>query len=150
MKGSIFVCALLASACLAEPNYVNSNRWNWSKNIQFSTEWVIRPENGRELAKLIKAHDQHKGEVYIRPYGSAHSFNSNADTNGIHLSLEEMRTITYDEDTQKVTFGAGVNYTWLIEELAKHGRAIRNLPSLPHLNIVGSVSTGTHGSGIQN
>ena len=32
----------------------------------------------------------------------------------------------------------------------QEGRALANLPSLPHLNVVGSVVTGTHGGGINN
>ena len=46
-----------------------------------------------------------------------------------------------------MTFGAGVTYTKLIEALKAEKLAIENLPSLPHLNVIGSVMTGTHGSG---
>ena len=98
MKAQIFACALFATAAQALEQ-IESNRWNWSKNIQFSTSKVVRPENPRELAKLIKAHDQAQAWIHIRVYGSAHSFNSIADSNGIHLSLEEMRDIKYDPET---------------------------------------------------
>lgn len=49
-----------------------------------------------------------------------------------------------------VRFGAGVTYTTLIKALVERKLALPNLPSLPHLNVVGSVVTGTHGSGIDN
>ena len=49
-----------------------------------------------------------------------------------------------------VTFGAGVTYTKLIEKLVEAKMALPNLPSLPHINVVGSVVTGTHGGGIRN
>ncbi len=49
-----------------------------------------------------------------------------------------------------VRFGAGVTYTTLIKALVERKLALLNLPSLPHLNVVGSVVTGTHGSGIDN
>ena len=49
-----------------------------------------------------------------------------------------------------MTYGAGVTYTELIEALKKERMAINNLPSLPHINVVGSIVTGTHGSGIHN
>ena len=52
--------------------------------------------------------------------------------------------------TNQVTFGAGVTYTDLIEALKAEHMAIANLPSLPHINVVGSIMTGTHGSGIHN
>lgn len=45
-------------------------------------------------------------------------------------------------------FGAGVTYSTLMKAIAEHGAyAIENLPSLPHINVVGSMLTGTHGSG---
>jgi len=49
-----------------------------------------------------------------------------------------------------VTFGAGITYSQLIAALAENKLALPNVPSLPHLNVVGSVVTGTHGSGIDN
>ena len=38
----------------------------------------------------------------------------------------------------------------MIPKVEEQGLAIPNLPSLPHINIVGSMITGTHGSGIQH
>lgn len=47
-----------------------------------------------------------------------------------------------------VTFGAGCTFSDLIPVLEENDMAIENMPSLPHLNVVGAVMTGTHGSGI--
>mmetsp|Transcript_9651 Transcript_9651/g.16213 ORF Transcript_9651/g.16213 Transcript_9651/m.16213 type:complete len:115 (-) Transcript_9651:969-1313(-) len=46
-----------------------------------------------------------------------------------------------------VTFGAGHTYSQLINVVDREGYAIENLPSLPHINVVGSMLTITHGSG---
>lgn len=83
-------------------------------------------------------------------YGSAHSFSDIADTDGLHISLANLTDISVDQSKMTVTFGAGVTYTMLIKKLTEHKMALRNLPSLPHINVVGSVVTGTHGSGMQN
>lgn len=48
-----------------------------------------------------------------------------------------------------VTFGAGLIYTELIEEVDRAGYALMQLPALPHINVVGSMIMGTHGSGYQ-
>ena len=40
-----------------------------------------------------------------------------------------------------------MNYTKLMRAVEKAGFAMENLPSLPHINVVGSVITATHGSG---
>lgn len=84
----------------------------------------------------------------MKVFGTTHAFHDIADTDGTHVSTENFTDIKYDPDTTFVTFGAGVIYTKLIEALVKEGRAITNMPSLPHLNVVGTVVTGTHGSGL--
>ena len=86
----------------------------------------------------------------MRVTGTRHSFSEIADTDGTQLNLEYLRKIEVDKEAQTVTFGAGVTYTMLLEALVKEQMAIENLPSLPHINVVGSVVTGTHGGGIGN
>jgi len=48
----------------------------------------------------------------------------------------------------EVTFGAGSTYTDLILAVDEAGKALPNVPSLPHLNVIGSMVTSSHGSGI--
>ena len=50
--------------------------------------------------------------------------------------------------TFEVTFGAGINYSKLIEALKEKKMALLGLPSLPHINVVGSIVTGTHSAGL--
>ena len=98
------------------------------------------------MADLVKAHQK----THIKVVGTAHSFNDIADTDGIHVNLAKFNDIRVDKATNSVTFGAGVTYSMLLEVLQREGMSIPNLPSLPHLNIVGSVTTGTHGGGVEN
>jgi len=46
-----------------------------------------------------------------------------------------------------VRIGSGVTYSMLLDKLKEEKVAISNLPSLPHLNVVGSLVTGSHGGG---
>jgi len=48
----------------------------------------------------------------------------------------------------QVTFGAGVIYSELIKALEPHDLALMNIPSLPHITVVGSAITGTHGGSV--
>ena len=123
----------------------SDDRWNWSHNIEFTAQSVARPEGVQELQTLLKTK---KGPFKV--VGTAHSFNDIADTPGTQISLENFTNITVDKERGVVKFGAGITYTKLIEALSAEHMAIENLPSLPHLNVVGSVVTGTHGSGIHN
>ena len=88
--------------------------------------------------------------------GTAHSFNDIADTDGFHVSLVNFKdySIHKGEHSKRhqgiVTFGAGFTYSELLKVLKAENVAIANLPSLPHINVVGSIVTGTHGSGHKN
>ena len=86
----------------------------------------------------------------MRAVGTKHSFSEIADTEGTILNLQHLRKIIVDKEAMTVTFGAGVTYIKLLEALVKEQVALPNLPSLPHLNVVGSVVTGTHGGGLNN
>ena len=146
MKRSILAGALIAVCQLwqdAAAEQVTEDRYNWSKNIKFTAKSVERPRNADELSELVKNSDQQ-----IKVFGTTHAFHDIADTDGMHISTENLRDIFYDPETTFVTFGAGTIYTKLIEALVLEGRAITNMPSLPHLNVVGTVVTATHGSGL--
>ena len=121
------------------------DRWNWSHNIEFTAKKVEKPSMTFELVKAV---EEARGRVKV--VGTAHSFNDIADTDGTHISLENFKEISVDTANHTVTFGAGVTYTELIKALVPEKMALSNLPSLPHLNVVGSVVTGTHGSGTDN
>ena len=46
--------------------------------------------------------------------------------------------------------GGGVTYAELIKALEKEKMALKVLPSDLSMNVIGSIVTGTHGSGIRN
>ncbi|MBV8734460.1 MAG: FAD-binding protein [Solirubrobacterales bacterium] len=67
------------------------------------------------------------------------------------MSLDRMPgQIVVNRDTMRVSVGGAVRYGELIEELDRHGLALANLASLPHIAVAGAVSTATHGSGDRN
>ena len=118
---------------------------NWSDNIEFTAREIAEPSSVDELMEAVKSAPRR-----VKVFGTAHSFNDIADTDDVHVSLKNFTNIKVNKAGRSVTFGAGVTYTQLIEALVKEGLALPNLPSLPHLNVVGSVVTGTHGSGVSN
>jgi xylitol oxidase len=60
------------------------------------------------------------------------------------------KTITVDPEKKSVLVAAGLTYGELAPVLHAQGWALSNMASLPHISIAGSISTGTHGSGIKN
>ncbi len=118
---------------------------NWSKNIDFNDRQYFQPETLTELQELVRTHQK------IRVRGTAHCFNEIANTSSYAINLSRMpKTISVDAVRKSVLVAAGLTYGELAPELHKHGWALNNLASLPHISIAGSISTGTHGSGIKN
>jgi len=117
---------------------------NWAGNVKWSRSEVLEPTDAKQLAELIK---NAKGSV--RVIGTGHCFSPIANTTGTHIRLrnESFGKIEFLKDEGLVRFGAGVTYTKLLEACEEEGVSIMNAPSLPHITVVGSVMTGTHGSG---
>jgi xylitol oxidase len=118
---------------------------NWSQTITYRALSVERPDSVREIQDLM----ENQTITSVKAFGTRHCFNTIADTreDGIHICLDAFKMIRCDNDRDEVHFGAGVTYSELIEEVDRTGKAVENLPSLPHINVVGSMITCTHGSG---
>ena len=151
MKRASLATLVLGAVLVADTATVTAkkslDRWNWSNNIEFTAKLVEKPTTVEGIQTAVKSA---KGQVKV--VGTAHSFSDIADTDGTHITLENFTDIKVDtesrQDLRTVTFGAGITYTQLINALKAEKMALYNLPSLPHINVVGSVVTGTHGSGI--
>lgn len=118
---------------------------NWSKNIDFNDRELFLPKSLSELQGIIKSSQK------IRVRGSAHSFNEIANTSSRAINLSQMpKVIEIDNHLNSVKVSAGLTYGELAPVLHKEGWALSNLASLPHISIAGSISTGTHGSGVKN
>eukprot|EP00356_Strombidium_inclinatum_P002639 CAMPEP_0170478806 /NCGR_PEP_ID=MMETSP0208-20121228/260_1 /TAXON_ID=197538 /ORGANISM="Strombidium inclinatum, Strain S3" /LENGTH=172 /DNA_ID=CAMNT_0010751121 /DNA_START=90 /DNA_END=608 /DNA_ORIENTATION=+ len=93
----------------------------------------------------------------LKVIGTRHCFNFIADTyqnkpigkKNAHISLEKFTdaTVSREGPFPTIKMQPGLTFSKLIEVVDSHGLAIENLPSLPHLNVVGSLLTATHGSG---
>jgi xylitol oxidase len=118
---------------------------NWSKNVDFNDRGYLQPESLTELQELIRTHPK------IRARGTAHCFNEIANTSSYAINIGLMpKTVEIDSGTNSVTVAAGLTYGELAPLLHAQGWALSNMASLPHISIAGSISTGTHGSGIKN
>ena len=118
---------------------------NWSKNVDFNDRDFLQPESLAELQEMVRLNQK------IRARGTAHSFNEIANTSSYAINLAKMpRVIEVNSEKSSVRVAAGLTYGELAPVLHSQGWALNNLASLPHISIAGSISTGTHGSGIKN
>src|SRR3569833_390491 len=118
---------------------------NWAGNITFSTCTVQTPRTLGELQEAVRRSRK------LRALGSRHSFNRIADTDGDLISTRGLARVL-DIATAKgtVTAEGGTTYGQPCPALDQAGFALHNLASLPHISVVGAVSTATHGSGNAN
>ena len=87
----------------------------------------------------------------VRVLGTGHSFNDMADSPGAQVSLAGLPPeVEVDSAASLVRVAAGLSYASLASRLDRHGFALRNLASLPHISVAGACATGTHGSGPAN
>lgn len=118
---------------------------NWSKNVDFNDRDFLQPGSLAELQEMVRLNQK------IRARGTAHSFNEIANTSSYAINLAKMpRVIEVNSEKSSVRVAAGLTYGELAPVLHSQGWALNNLASLPHISIAGSISTGTHGSGIKN
>jgi len=85
----------------------------------------------------------------LRPLGTRHSFSRVADTSGVLLSTGFLNRIL-EVGERTVVVEAGIRYGELGRVLARHGLAVSNYASLPHISVGGAIATATHGSGCRN
>lgn len=118
---------------------------NWAGNIAYAARAVHTPASVAELQAIVR------GSGKLRALGSRHSFNRIADTDGDLVSMRRFnRIVRLDAAARTVTVEGGITYGELGPALHAQGFAIHNLASLPHIGVVGAVSTATHGSGNAN
>ena len=118
---------------------------NWAGNVTFAAATVHRPTTIAELQAVVASAGS------VRALGTGHSFNQIADTTGALVLLADLpRQIDVDSQARTVTVAAGTRYGELAAELDRHGLALHNMGSLPHISVAGACATGTHGSGDGN
>lgn len=118
---------------------------NWAGNLTYHRKELHAPKTREELIEVVKKIKNGKA------LGSKHSFSDIADTTESHISLVYLtRVLELDEKNGMVWVESGIRYGTLGKWLDAKGYALHNLASLPHISVMGAVSTGTHGSGDQN
>ncbi|QGY47382.1 FAD-binding protein [Maribellus comscasis] len=120
---------------------------NWAGNVIVTPNSIEYPETETDIQKLVlKAANTRKK---IRVIGSGHSFTELCQTAHFLLSLDKYQgLISVDKNSYKATVKAGTKLKLLGELLFKEGLAMQNLGDIDEQSIAGTISTGTHGTGI--
>lgn len=114
---------------------------NWAGNHAYRATTIHRPVTIEQLQGIVCRAPR------IHALGSRHCFNDIADSAEL-VSIDAIELpIEIDREAMTVTVGASIRYGTLASALQRDGFALHNMASLPHISVVGAVSTATHGSG---
>lgn len=118
---------------------------NWAGNYTYSTNKLQHPKSVQQVQELTRKLNKFK------VLGTRHCFNGIADSTDELVSSGGLdQVISLDQQSHQVTVGGGIRYGQLAEYLYRHGYALHNLASLPHISVAGACATATHGSGSKN
>ncbi len=128
---------------------MSSARWqNWAGEQSCAPAAIEQPSNLTELRDAVSRAAE-RG-LPIRVAGSGHSFTDIALSDGLLLRLEALdRVLDADSATGLVKVEAGIVLGEMNERLDERGRAMANLGDIDRQTLAGSISTGTHGTGIR-
>jgi L-gulono-1,4-lactone dehydrogenase len=124
-------------------------RWrNWSGEQRCRPLRIARPRTREGLiAAVIEANEAGRR---IKVAGSGHSFTGIALTDGTMLDLTMLkRVLDVDRPSGLVKVEAGIVLADLNRRLDQRGLALENLGDIDRQSLAGSISTGTHGTGIR-
>jgi FAD-linked oxidoreductase len=121
---------------------------NWAREQVCHPAAIARPRTREGLvAAIVEAHEK---EERIRVVGTGHSFSDCALTDGLLLRIEALdRILDYDRSSGLVKVEAGAVLGDLNRRIDELGVAFENLGDIDKQTLAGSISTGTHGTGIR-
>lgn len=118
---------------------------NWAGTYEYTAPRIVAATSVDDIRRVLAAPGR------VRALGTRHSFTDLPDTTGTLVDVTGLPAeIELDEQECAVTVAAGIRYGDLATRLEERGWALRNMGSLPHINVGGAIATGTHGSGDGN
>jgi FAD-linked oxidoreductase len=130
-----------------EPEYV----WrNWAREQVCHPAAIARPRTREGLVAAIIEARETDPKRRVRVAGSGHSFSGAALTDGTLLRIEGLdRILDFDRSSGLLKVEAGAELGDLNRRMHKeYGVAFANLGDIDKQTLAGSISTGTHGTGI--
>jgi FAD/FMN-containing dehydrogenase len=121
---------------------------NWVGNQSCISRYKAAPQSEAQLAEMVAEADAR--DLNLRVAGSGHSFTPVVGTNGLLLSLANLRgVIDFDESRHRVTVAAGTRIGDVGRALKARGLSLTNQGDIDTQAIAGAFTTGTHGTGLR-
>lgn len=119
---------------------------NWAGNLSCTPSEIAHPETEQDVVAIFAAAAD-RGEK-VRIVGTGHSFSPIHLTEGVLICLDRMNGIvSADPQTHRVVAKPGTRIRDFGDELWAAGLCLKNQGDIDAQQIVGAMSTATHGSG---
>jgi len=119
---------------------------NWAGDQRCRPARMTSPATLEDLRAAVA--DAATSGLRVRVRGAGHSFSDIALTDGLMVSLENMRRVLdVDRASGAVRVEAGITIRELGVRLAQEGLALENLGDIDVQSIGGAIATATHGTG---
>ncbi len=120
---------------------------NWSQLHEWHPSQIAYPTSEKEVQALVQRAIQDKKKIRI--IGSGHSFNPLWVTEHILISLDKYQgLVSVDKENLQATVKGGTKLFTLGDLLFEQGMAMENLGDIDVQSLAGTISTGTHGTGL--
>lgn len=149
MKGIAGVAigsAIGASESIAQTTEAPKPWKNWSGSVICNPRASERPQTEFDLMDLVRR--ANKEDWTVRLAGSGHSFTPLCATDGMTVSMADMKgVIDIDREARQATVLGGTKMRHMHVPLREAGLAMENLSDIDRQAIAGAIATGTHGTG---
>ncbi|NBA84917.1 FAD-binding protein [Emticicia sp. CRIBPO] len=120
---------------------------NWSGSVRYTPSQIFSPSSEDELVKIVRNCIDLKKKIRI--IGSGHSFTRLCETDQVLISLDHYKGIvSVNKEAREITVKAGTKIYEFGDLSHQLGLAQENLGDIDRQSMAGSISTGTHGTGI--
>ena len=120
---------------------------NWSKRIEWHPSQIEYPNTETDIQAVVKKAIQENKTIRI--IGSGHSFNPLWVTQHVLVSLDNYQgLVSVDKENLQATVKGGTKLFTLGDLLFEQGMAMENLGDIDVQSLAGTISTGTHGTGL--
>ena len=121
----------------------NYKNFNGLINKKVNNYYV--PENIEQLKNIIIGNDK------ISVVGSIHAFNEISYNKHAMVDMSNFKEIKeINLEDKLITVQSGIKLYELLDELKKYNLTLPVLPSISNISLAGGISTGTHGSNVNN
>jgi short-subunit dehydrogenase len=140
-------------------NYQLSNIFNYIKIIKnninnkmlfynntYNDTFIIAPLDINELSNIVKVSNELNISILSIGHGCSFYYQDKIINNTVFISYKNFNNIEYNSNHFLLKIGSGITIKQCIDELYKHGHMLRDVGSHSIQNMVGAISTGTHGT----